>query len=65
MKLKEVATEHGFKLNRILPTLFSYLDEDDKMIGIVTANVDDLLYGCATEAEPKVKQMMEKRRGRF
>ena len=59
LKLKEVAENHGFKLNRILPTLFSLRDNENKMIGIMTSNVDDLLYGCHEEAEPIVEKMME------
>ena len=44
LRLKEVAIEHGYTLNKILPTMFSLLI-DGKIAGVMSSNVDDLLYG--------------------
>eukprot|EP00973_Karenia_brevis_P073451 10205037-Karenia_brevis.AAC.1 len=59
LRLTEVVTELSFKLNHILPTLFSVRDNEDKLIGIMTTNVDDLLYGCLSEAESTFKKILD------
>ena len=44
MRLKEVAEDEGYVLNKILPTMFA-LRKDEKIVGVMISNVDDLLYG--------------------
>ena len=59
LKLKEVVIENGLKLNNIMPTLFSLRDKNDKIIGMLTTNVDDLLYSYKPEGEEAFKAILE------
>ena len=51
LELKDVSIKKGLKLNRILPTVFSLVDDTGEIIAVMSSNVDDLLYGFKPEAE--------------
>ena len=51
--------EEGFTLNRILPTLFAFRDNDDKIVGMMTSNVDDLLFGVTGPAEEAMRRVLK------
>jgi len=60
LRLKQVVTDNGFELNKILPTLFALRDKTtNKMMGMMTTNVDDLLYGTVAEAEPVMRKILD------
>ena len=50
LRLTEVVKEHNYTLNKILPTMFS-LRDNGKIVGVMSSNVDDLLYGSLPEFE--------------
>ena len=58
LKLKEVVLSKGCSLNQILPTMFT-LRKDKKIMGVMSSNVDDLLYGSLPEAEHEMKEIIE------
>ena len=60
LRLKEVALDNGYSLNKILPTMFSLRDKD-KIVGVLCTNVDDLLYGNI----PGHEEAMERYSTRF
>ena len=59
LRLKEVVLENGLKLNNIMPTLFCLRDKDNKIIGMMTTNVDDLLYAYTPEGEEELKAILK------
>jgi hypothetical protein len=59
LRLKEDMIRAGFALNRILPTLFAFRDENDNIVGMMTSNVDDLLFGVTGPAEAAMKKVLE------
>ena len=46
-------------MNRILPTLFAFRDSDENIVGMMTSNVDDLLFGVTGQAEKAMKKVLE------
>ena len=54
--MKEVAKSAGFKLNSIMPALFSFRDNQGKIVALLSSNVDDFLYGYL----PEGKEAMDK-----
>ena len=58
LRLKEVAEGAGYKLNKILPTMFA-LRDNEKIVGVMTSNVDDLLYGSLEGYEDSMKKILE------
>ncbi len=44
LRLSEVVQEHGYTLNKILPTMFVFRDKAEKIVAVMSSNVDDLLY---------------------
>ena len=56
LRLKEVVLSKGS--NQILPTMFT-LRKEGKIIGVMSSNVDDLLYGSLPEAENMMKGILE------
>ena len=41
LRLKEVSLDAGYTLNKILPTMFSLRDKENKLVGVMSSNVDD------------------------
>ena len=60
MELKQTVLKQGLKLNHVLPALFMLRDGRDKIIAVLTTNVDDLLYGYLPEGETAVKNILER-----
>ena len=58
LRLKEVVLQEGYTLNRILPTMFS-LVHDGKIVGVMSSNVDDLLYGSIPEYEDAMNRILD------
>ena len=58
LRLKEVVLEHGYSLNKILPTMFA-LRVDGKIVGVMSSNVDDLLYGCLPGHEHAMNDILD------
>ena len=58
LRLKEVATENGYILNKILPTMFS-LRDNGKIVGVMSSNVDDLLYGSLPGYEQTINDLLD------
>ena len=58
LRLKEVVLSHGYEVSRILPTLFS-LRRDGEMVGIMSSNVDDLLYGSKNGCEKAMENILK------
>ena len=48
-----------FSLNRILPTLFAFRDSNENIVGMMTSNVDDLLFGVTGHAEKAIMKVLE------
>ena len=46
-------------MNRILPTLFAFRDSDENIVGMMTSNVDDLLFGVTGQAEEAMRKVLE------
>jgi hypothetical protein len=59
LKLKEVALENNYTLNKILPTIFSFLNKDGKTAGVMCTNVDDLLYGNLPGHDENIKKILD------
>ena len=59
MRLSEDMCKEGFTLNRILPTLFAFRDINDNIVGMMTSNVDDLLFGVTGPAEEAMRKVLE------
>ena len=59
LKLREVVTESGFTLNKILNAFFAFRNPDGEIQVVMTTNVDDLLHGCKPEAESAVNKIIE------
>jgi len=59
LRLSEDMCREGFTLNRILPTLFAFRDSDENIVGMMTSNVDDLLFGVTGQAEKAMKKVLE------
>ena len=57
LRLKEVALDNGYSLNKILPTMFSLRDKD-KIVGVLCTNVDDLLYGNIPGHEKAMEKIL-------
>ena len=60
LELRDQLIHAGYVLNQILPALFSLRNYEGKMIGIMSTNVDDLLYGCLDEGEPYIRAVLDK-----
>ena len=58
LRLKEVVIEHGYALNRILPTMFTLRDKD-KIVAVMSSNVDDLLYGALPGYEENMNKVLD------
>ena len=58
LRLKEVVEHKGYVLNKILPTMFA-LRSDGKLVGVMTSNVDDLLYGSLQGHEKAMKEILD------
>ena len=58
LKLKDEMLARGYELNRILPTVF-VLREEDKIVGVMSSNVDDLLYGHLDGYEDKMNDVLD------
>ena len=58
MRLQEVAEDKGYVLNKILPIMFA-LRKDEKVIGVTTSNVDDLLYGNLPGHEQAIQEILD------
>ena len=58
MKLKEVVTEQGYTLNKILPTMFA-LRKEVRILSVLSSNVDDLLYGSLPGHENAVQKILD------
>jgi hypothetical protein len=59
LRLSDDMRREGFKLNRILPTLFAFRDSDENIVGMMTSNVDDLLFGVTGPAEKAMMKVLE------
>ena len=59
LRLKEVAIEKGYVLNKILPTLFALRDSNDSIAGVMSSNVDDLLYGSLPDFEGAMEEILD------
>ena len=59
LQLKEVVLENGYTLNKILPTMFA-LRVNDKIVGVMSSNVDDLLYGSHPEHEKAMEDILDR-----
>ena len=59
LRLKEVAIEKGYVLNKILPTLFALRDKNDSIAGVMSSNVDDLLYGSLPDFEGAMEGILD------
>ena len=58
LRLKEVVTDKGYNLNRILPTMFTMID-NSKIVGVMSSNVDDLLYGSLPGYEKAMDEILD------
>ena len=58
LKLKEVIFEQGYTLNQILPTMFT-LRKNDKIIGVLSSNVDDILHGEYDEGKEAMQKILD------
>ena len=58
LRHKEVGEGEGYKLNKILPTMFA-LRDNGKVVRVMTSNVDDLLYGSLEGYEGSMKKILE------
>ena len=58
LRLKEVAIDNGYILNKILPTMFS-LRVHGKIVGVMSSNVDDLLYGSLPGHEQAMNDLLD------
>ena len=58
-QLKDVVLENGYTLNTILPTVFT-LREKGKIVGVMSSNVDDLLFGSKPEHEHVMDKILDK-----
>ena len=56
--LEDVILSHNYTLNEILPTMFS-LQDKGKIFGLMSSNVDDLLYGSL----PDPRHLLGSRKG--
>ena len=59
LRLKEVVTEKGYFLNKILPTLFALRDDNDTIVGVMSSNVDDLLNGSHPGFESAMDEVLD------
>ena len=57
LKLKKVVFDKGYHANQILPTMFT-LVKLNKIVAVMSSNVDDLLYGSLPEAEQEMKDIL-------
>ena len=58
LKLREVVLAQGYTLNQVLPTAFT-LRAGGRIIGVVSSNADDLIYGNLPEAEDEIEQILK------
>ena len=58
LKLKDEMLARGYELNNILPTMF-VLRDADKIVGVMSSNVDDLLYGHLEGYEDKMNDVLD------
>ena len=58
LKLKEVILGEGYSLNQILPTMFT-LRKEDKIIGVLSSNVDDILHGEYDEGKEAMQKILD------
>ena len=59
LRLKDVTLEKGYTLNKILPTMFSLRDTDNKIAGVMYSNVDDLLHGNLPGHGTQMKEILD------
>ena len=59
LRLKEVVTEKGYHLNKILPTLFALRDDNEQIVSVMSSNVDDLLYGSLEGYEYAMEEILD------
>ena len=58
LRLQEVATAENFTVNKILPTMFT-LRVEEKIVGVMSSNVDDLLYGNLPGYEGPMQRILD------
>ena len=58
LKLKDALLNEGYTHNQTLPTMFA-LRGNGKVVGVTSANVDDLIYGSLPEVEDKMKRILD------
>ena len=57
LRLKEVAESKGYVFNKILPTM-SARRKDEKVVGVLISNLDDLLYGKLPGHEQAIQEAL-------
>ena len=57
-RLKNTCKQFKFSLNQILPTLFTFRDEESRIIAVMSSNVDDLLYGYLPEGAKAMNSVL-------
>ena len=57
MKPKEVVLDKGYKANQTLPTMFTLVKEN-KIVAVMSSNVNDLLYGILPGAEQEMADIL-------
>ena len=59
LQLKEVVLSKGYRLNKILPSMFTLRTKDDKIVSVLSSNVDDLLYASEPGHEDAINAVLE------
>ena len=47
-------------MNKILPTMFALRDSHEKIVGVMSSNVDDLLFGSLPDSEGPMDKILDK-----
>ena len=58
-QLKEVVISKGYKLNKILGTMFTLRDKDGHIVSVMSSNVDDLLYASKPGYEDAMNEVLK------
>ena len=59
LQLKEVVISKGYKLNRILPSMFTLRDKEGHIVSVMSSNVDDLLYASKPGYEDAINEVLK------
>ena len=59
LKLKDVVTKAGFKLNQIITSLFALTNSAGEIVAMLSSNVDDVLYGFLPEAQEAITAIFD------